>query len=125
MNVPVPVNGIEDVDVLGCDPDAELLAAHGVGGSDEEVDDLDGGVDDAEAFHHVFHGRLEEPVVDLAKHVHFGGRGECSLEHGAHGAVGAGERAQLFFEQCQRERRPTRRLAGRLVVGGEVGERGC
>lgn len=65
MKVPVPVKPVEDMDALVGESLAEFRAQHLVGGSQDEVDDLNGRVDDAEFVDGALKRCGEELVVQL------------------------------------------------------------
>ena len=66
--MPVPVKGIEHVDAFVAQAAPELLAQHVVGALQDEVHDLDRGVDDAEAFGVLLERGREELLVELHQH---------------------------------------------------------
>lgn len=65
--------GVDDMDALRAEGLAELVLQHVVDRADDEVDDLDRGIDDAQLVARALEGDAEEVVVELADQLLLGG----------------------------------------------------
>ncbi|QLH13790.1 Fic family protein [Paracoccus pantotrophus] len=65
--------GGDDMDALGAEGLAELILQHVIDGADAEIDDLDGGVSNAQPVSGALEGHAEEVVAKLADQVLLGG----------------------------------------------------
>ena len=65
---PRPGERVQDVDIRSGQAPSELLAAHRVDRPEHKVDQLDGGVGDAQSLHLSGHGLAEERLVHVEHH---------------------------------------------------------
>ena len=118
---------VEDVYALAGQSLPELLAQDLVDGAEDEVDDLDGGVDDAEPVDGLLERGGEELVVELDDDTLLACRVGHALHSAAHGAVELLELLVLGLERVFVEAGQHQLHGlGDRVVGGEVvvGEEG-
>ena len=116
-----PGEGVEDMDALVAQAPPELQAHHVIGAREDEVHDLDRGVDDAEPVRVLLHRGREELLVELHQHALARGRVVEAARPQPHALVEAFEVAGLVLQPELPEVAPQRvERAGHRVAAGEV-----